>query len=214
MNEGWQRIDGLSRELALAVELKDPVRGGRPRGDPAVSAAEADDPPYRNRSGFYLFFDLPETSVTVEVDGGDLYRDRSKTVDLTAASFDRASAVSVSLDPTPGYPFPAGLTRVRGTVLDGEATVAGASVSVENHSRTVETTEAGEFVYYFDDVSQDDIERFDPKPKDDTNVVTRYYKPGGAHPTFHVDGPAGAFDQSVKVEVGQLTTRDLTYPED
>lgn len=214
MSEGWQRVDELGRELALAVELTDAVSGGRATGDPAVRVAEVDERPVRNRSGYYLFFDLPEIAVTLEVDGGDRYRDASTTVDLAADSFDRGEAVQLPLEPTPAYPFPAGLTRVRGTVLDGGATVGGATVSVDGHSRTVETTDAGEFVYYFEDVTAEAIDLVDPKPDDDTNLVTRYYKPGGAHPTFHVDGPPGTFDQSVKVEAGTVTAEALRYPDD
>lgn len=211
MSEGWHLVDDLSRELSLAVEVTDGVVGGRPLGEPQVRVEAADERPFRNRSGSYLFFDLPAGVVTVAVDGGERYRDASTTVDLAADDFDRGEAVDLTLEPTPAYRFPPWLTRVRGTVLDGDAPVAGATVTVEDHDRTVTTTESGEYAYYFDAVGADDIERVDPQPADPTNAVTRYYQPGGDHPTFHVDGPPGAFDQTVEVEVGSLTTTDLTY---
>lgn len=214
MSERWQRVDGLTRDLALAVELTDGVTGGRPVGEPSVRVEASDAEPYRNRSGYYLFFDLPEETVTVLVDGGDRYRDATISVDLGAEDFDVGEAASLTLEPTPAYQFPTGLTLARGTVLDGEVPVADATVSVADHDRTVTTTAAGEYVYYFDEVSGDDIERVDPEPDDDTNVVTRYYKPDGAHPTFHVDGSPGTFDQDVKVEVGQATVQNLRYPDD
>lgn len=209
MSERWRKVDELSRDLALAVDLTDEVTGGQPAGEFAVRVEEADERPVRNPSGYYLFFDLPEAELTVAVDGGDRYHDASRKVDLEPAggARDPGDAVELTLAPTPSYRFPAGLTRVRGTVLDGSTVVPGADVSVAGHQRTVTATDAGEFVYYFDvdrsDVTRDDV--------DNDNEKERVYRPGGADPEFVVDGAPGQMRRSVVVEVGRLTTRDLNY---
>jgi len=214
MSEDWRRVEQFTRDLALAVRPVDVVAGGRPAGDLRVRVEGEAERPVRKPDGHYLFFDLPPAEVTVAVDGGDRYRDATKTVTLDPDAEDAqdpGQAVEVSLAPSAAYPFPPGLTRVRGTVRDGDTPVSGADVSVANVSRTFETTDAGEFVYYFDDVDADDVERWDPDPDDPDNPVERLYKPGGSHPQFVVDGPPGRVRRSVRVEVGTLTTTDLEY---
>lgn len=215
MAEGWRRVEDVSRTLSLAVQLTDGVVGGRPRGDFRVRVDGVDERPHRNPSGYYLFFDLPPEEVTVTVDGRDRFRDAAESVNLDPTdddTHDPGDALEVVLEPTAAYPFPSGLTRVRGTVRDTDDTpVPGATVTVADHDRSLETGESGEFFYYFDGVVDDDIVRRDPLPDDPTNVVNRLYRPGGADPTFVVDGPPGHLEQSVEVAVGTLTTWDLTY---
>jgi hypothetical protein len=193
--------------------LYDGVVGGNPIGDedPVISVVEADERPVRNLSGYYLFFDLPQSEITISVDGGETYRDRTKTVNLAPNMHDPGDAVELSLDPTTSYPFPPGLTRVRGTVRNNGTPVPGATVSVTNHPQSFETTEDGEFVYYFNNIDHADIERINPDPSDPNSVARRLYKPGGTHPEFHADGTPGSIQRPIQVEVGTLTTTDINY---
>lgn len=206
MPEGWRQVDSFTRDLSLAVQLTDGVVGGRPVGNPTVRVQGVDEEPFRNRSGYFLFFDLPEEEVTVTVDGGDSYFDASQKVPLDPAAsdtHDTGEAVELTLEPTPSYQFPAGLTRVRGTVWDGSSRLSGVTVSVDSSSRSTTTTAAGEFVYYFDDIDRANISV-------ESSTGDRLYRPGGSDPTFVVDGgPPGGFSQSVRVEVGRLTIEDL-----
>lgn len=212
MADDWEYATSVSFDLALAVHLTDSVTDGPPVGDPVVRVDEADDPPTRTRGGYYVFTQLPDEEVTVTVDAGDQYQDASQSVDLDPAggARDPGNPVEFSLDPTPAYQFPSGLTRVRGTVFDGTDPVSGATVTVADHSLTVETTDAGEFVYYFD-VAAEDVVRYDPDPKDPANPVERRYRPDGSHPEFVVDGDPGTVTENVVVEVGTCTTHDLHY---
>lgn len=214
MPEGWREVSSVSMDLSLAVRLTDGVVGGRPSGMQTVRIEESDEEPIQNASGYYLFFDLPATSLTLTVDGGTQYQDVSTSVDLdpTGGARDPGEPKEVTLEPTTAYEFPPGLTRVRGTVRDDSGPVAGATVLVTDHTRSVETSADGEFVYYFDSVTQADVVRHDPNPKDPANPVERRYKPKGSHPEFVVDGDPGTFSESVVVEVGTLTTHDLVYP--
>jgi len=205
MREGWRRVGGFSHDLALAVELTDGVVGGPPVGDPTVRVDGVDEEPYRKGSGSHLFFDLPPTDVTVEIDGGERYRDTSRTVNVNPgnSAYDPGTAEEFVLEPTTRYSFPAGLTRVRGRVLQNNQPVAGADVSVQGFGRSVPTTETGEFVYYFDGIDHTDVVR-------DQNTGERYVKPGNAHPVFAVSWSGGGFTQTVTVRPGRLTTEDLT----
>lgn len=213
MSEGWRKVDELIRDLALSVHLIDEVTGERPVGKQRVSVAETDERPIRNRSGYYLFFNLPEADVTVEVDSGDLYHDTSTTVDWDPVDreFNSGNPIELTLSPTVAYTFPEGLTHVRGTVLDGTTPVGGATVTVSEHARTVESTEAGEFFYYFEDIEVDDIEHEDVSDSDEEADFRRFYRPDGSNPEFEVDGGPGQIQHSFPVEVGRLTTHDLEY---
>jgi hypothetical protein len=214
MSEGWRKVDELSRDLMLAVRVTDGVTNGQPVHDPEVRVRGVDEQPVRNLSGYYLFFDLPEEEVTVTVAGGDRYHDATTTVDLDpggGSAHDPGDAVELTVAPTPAYQFPAGLTRVRGTIFDGNATVPEGEVTVAGHPQTTTTTEAGEFVYYFDDIDSNDIVRADI---DGDSQDERVYRPSGSDPVFEVtrsQGQPRAIQRSVTVEVGTRTTRDLNF---
>lgn len=224
MSEGWRKVDELSRDLALAVRVTDAVTGGQPVGNPEVRIQGVDERPARNLSGYYLFFDLPEEEVTVTVDAGDEYHDASTKADLDPTSDDfqdPGEATGIALEPTPAYQFPAGLTRVRGTLLktagNQSMPVPGAEITVlappgQNQSdmRTVRTTDAGEFVYYFDDIDSSEVVR---PVVDGVKKDKRVYRPGGSDPVFEVTagGSLGQIQRSVTVEVGRLTTQNLNF---
>lgn len=214
MSESWRKVGDLSRSLSLAVRVTDGVTGSRPVHEPEVRVREVAERPARNLSGYHLFFDLPDEEVTVTAKGGDRYHDASTTVDLDPEGdsvHDPGDAVELALVPTPSYEFPAGLTRVRGTVFDGSTAVPGAEVTVAGHSQTTTTTGAGEFVYYFDDVDSSEIVRADI---DGDNGEERVYRPSGSDPVIEVSRPQGqpqAIQRSVTVEVGKRTTRNLNF---
>lgn len=213
MRKGWRKVDELTRDLALPVRLIDEITGDRPVGEQQVSVAEADERPIRNRSGYYLFFDLPEADVTVNIDGGDLYHDTSTTAqwDPVDREFNSGDPLELTLSPTAAYAFPGGLTLVRGTVLDGTTHVGGATVTVSGHARTTESSKDGEFVYYFSDIEINDIEHVDVSDPGEEADFRRFYRPGGSDPEFEVDGTPGRIQPSFPVEVGRLTTHDLEY---
>lgn len=206
MREGWRHVGTVEHDLSLAVRLTDGVVGGRPVGDPTVRVDGVDEVPYENRSGYHLFFDLPATTVTVRVDGGHRYQDVSRSVPVDpSGSFDPGTAEEFVLEPTTRYSFPAGLTRVRGRVFDGGSPVPDATVSVTGFSRSIQTTDIGEYVYYFNEVSHTHVEF-------DQSSGNRYLKPGGSHPEFTVSWSSGSFNVPVKVRPGRRTKAKLTPP--
>ena len=218
MSERWRKVGEFRNELSLAVGLTDAVTGGQPVGDVDVTITGVDEQPVRNRSGYYLFFDLPAEERTVTVDGGEQYQNASTLVELDPSSHDPGEATELTLEPTTAYQFPAGVTRVRGTVFEKQPNgdlvpVPGADVSVVGHTRTVRTNDAGEFVYYFD-VENVDVVHADTD-NDSTTPKVRVYRPGGSDPEFTFDpdpsDSQSGFSDSFPVEVGRLTTHDLVY---
>jgi hypothetical protein len=74
------------------------------------------------------------------------------------------------------------MTRVRGTLRKDGSPVSGAAISVENHSRTFETTAAGEFVYYFDDIDREDVERPTPQSNGSNSSNPNAGNPNAGNP--------------------------------
>lgn len=67
----------------------------------------------------------------------------------------RAQRALATLAPTPSYPFPAGATLLRGTVLAGTTPLAGATVErvpSESPGENAVTDANGEFVLFFTDI--------------------------------------------------------------
>lgn len=158
----WETVTRMSEtttNLSFAVLLVDAVTGGRPTGDVSVGLATAPDAAVENPSGFHLFLDLETDPVTLVVDGGDRYVDERRTVyhvgsppsdEAGVEIDDPGTPVVVTLAPTPAYQFPAGTTRLRGTVTDGtdDTPVGGATVSLEGFDGKARTTDAGEFALH------------------------------------------------------------------
>lgn len=149
----------LTTTLSFAVDLVNPVTGGRPGDDVTVSLADAPAEPVTNPSGFRLFFEVAEDPVTLRVDGGDRFFDEQTTVPHgglhTGDQPPDPEVVQIELTPTPAYQFVPGTTLLRGVVTDnplpngdgvGDATVSLADIPTEESSVNAPTTESGEYV--------------------------------------------------------------------
>lgn len=155
-----QRIEAV---LAFALRLTDAFTGLEPRGrvDISLNGSRIDAP--RNRSGYYLFLNLPlnnpngsAANYRLEV-RSDFYFPALQE-NIRPREMDRRNPVlSLILDPMPFYPFPAGSTLTRGTVQDlAGHPVAGAVVEIRNSTIQTATAASGEFVLYFGRIVPDD----------------------------------------------------------
>lgn len=147
--------------LSFAVDLVDPVTGGRPGDEVTVSLTDAPAEPVTNPSGYRLFIEVAEDPVTLVVDGGDRFFDEQTTVPHgskeSGGQSPEPETVTIVLTPTPAYQFAAGTTLLRGIVTEDPlpegARVADATVSLainpaEDEDETIEvpTTASGEYV--------------------------------------------------------------------
>lgn len=148
----------LTTTLSFAVDLINPVTSGRPGDDVSVSLADAPAEPVTNPSGFRLFFEVAEDSVTLHADGGDRFFDEQTIVTHGSLHTDDQppdpEVVQVELTPTPAYQFAPGTTLLRGVVTDdplpdgdgvGDATVSLADIPTKESSVDAPTTESGEY---------------------------------------------------------------------
>lgn len=164
--------------LSFAVRLEDAFTGERPDEGVGVALASGAAEPVRNASGYLLFLDLSADVVRLTVDGGDRYRDETRTVVLDGEPPDDApdedvvvvadpsEPVVVELSPTPAYEFPSSATVVRGHVRDAAGDpVEGARVSLREFPGRTTTTDTGEYALFVP-VSAENVRR-----RDGENVV-------------------------------------------
>lgn len=147
----------VETSLAVAVDLRDGVAGGRPTGSPSVSLADRPETFTRTPSGYHVLSDLPADvgEVTVVVDDCDAHLTERRTVDLDG---DRSTPETVELLPSPAYPFGSGATVVRGFVSDESgAPIAGATVTIQERDERTRTNTAGEYAVGIRSIESDDV---------------------------------------------------------
>ncbi len=138
--------------LSLAVSLVDDYTDGRLTG--SVELFLDEKKALLNPSGYYLLLDVADGDYTLRVQT-DYYSSQEQDVTLPLSG---EPAIELTLKPTPAYPFPRGATLIRGIVQDNdEKPVPGATVEIEGKGIENKTTEKGEFVIYFKNLTEEDI---------------------------------------------------------
>jgi hypothetical protein len=118
--------DIISRQVAFAVELLDPVTGALISTPATVSVDGLPIGPLNNLSGRFVFLAQPGTAGTVRVDLHGLpYESISSPAPAPGQNLLR-----LTLQPTPLYPFDASATVINGILTDGGAPVVGAQIGV------------------------------------------------------------------------------------
>jgi len=141
-----------STRLSLAVSVVDDYTDRHLTGD--VELALAEKRALVNPSGYYLFLDVADGNYILKVQA-DYYFSQEQDVTLPLSG---EPVIELTLKLTPAYPFPRGATLIRGIVRDtdgkpvSEATVEVVGKGIEN-----KTTEEGEFVLYFKNLTEEDI---------------------------------------------------------
>lgn len=190
--------------LSLAVRLEDELAPARRvMGEVAVSVQDRPWRPSRNASGDFLFLDLPPGRVTVRVRPA-LYLDESREVVLPLAT-PLLPVLTLKLEPSWRYPFPAGATLVQGLVQEaGGAPIAGAAVTLTGRGMSSRSGQDGRFVIALTGLTEDDV-----------SVVggRRLVKAGTNGTTFTVTVQHSAY-QPVTTGIGEIEegTRVVVAP--
>lgn len=146
----------FTTRLSLAVSLIDEYTGKQPIGPVKVYLEGQELKHVKNRSGYYLFLDLPGNEYQVRVEA-EYYFEDGTAVNLPDLD-PKNPVVQFKLKPRPCYPFSNGTTLIRGMVRDIEENAApGASVEIVGKDVSNITTEKGEFVLYFKGLTEEDI---------------------------------------------------------
>lgn len=142
--------------LRAALRLIDTFTESEPIGEIRLFLNGISIEPVKNLSGYYLFFDLPGDEPVIRVIS-QYYFPGTQTV--TPADLDPLSPlIEILLTPGVSYPFPPGVTLIRGSVVDGTGTpVINAQVRVQGKDVTTITDRRGEFVLFFTHLSPGDV---------------------------------------------------------
>ena len=146
----------ITTRLSLAVALIDGYTGKQPIGYVKIFIKDQNLKAFKNRSGYYLFFNLPDGEYTVRSDSEYYFDEETpvKSSDLDPLN----PVVSIRLEPKPSYPFPSGATLIRGMVQNSNRNPASeAKVEIAGKEVSNRTTVKGEFVLYFNALTEDDI---------------------------------------------------------
>lgn len=210
------KLGEITTRVSLAVELTDSFTDRPPLGTPRVRIENRNMTPIRTPSHFHVFTDLPADTVTVRIDSEDRYlpeRIEDVTVkdlidpatDIDPSDPATLPLVQVDLIPAPPYRFPAGTTRIRGSVSDSAGDpVPEADLTVPTLEASTRTTDTGEFVLFLTGLTDEDV-----RAADNDRLVTV----DGGDPTIEVEHPdLGATSESVTVPEGTLTVRHIAYP--
>lgn len=142
--------------LSFAVSLIDEFAAEQPIGDTRVFIKDRNLKSIKNRSGYHVFFNLPDEKFNVCVESENYFEEE---ISVKLSDFNRLNpAKTITLKPKPSYPFPPGATLIRGMVKDSNGNfVSGAKVEVIGMKISNKTTAKGEFVLYFNVLTEEEI---------------------------------------------------------
>lgn len=150
--------DVRSLTLSFAVWVIDDYTKEKPAGRIRMEIKETGKKASQNLSGYYFFTGLDVGKYTLSIKP-ELYFPEEITVDMSAFSDPKKPVVEingkteVALKPSPGYPFPASATLVRGQIESSSGKpVAGLRVGVNGKEIENLTDGRGEFVLYFKNI--------------------------------------------------------------
>jgi len=146
----------ITTRVSFAVALTDEYTDGPPIDSNRVFIKEQEIRAIKNRSGYYVFLNLSEGEYKVQVESEYYFREEAivKPSNLEPLN----PVVSVTLKPTPFYPFASGATLIRGMIQDSDGnSISGAELEVIGKEVNSKTTNKGEFVLFFKSLSEEDI---------------------------------------------------------
>jgi hypothetical protein len=151
----------ITRKVLLVAALTDRYTGSRPSGDTTVFINTKYKPinAIRNPSGYYVFTRLPEGEFVVNVESPYYFAGKKTLTPSDLGGLDTMNPViDIILEPNPSYPFPANATLIRGMVRDRQGhPIPGAQVEITGRKNGTQTTPKGEFVLFFNKLTEEDI---------------------------------------------------------
>jgi hypothetical protein len=141
MSNGNMILESDTTRLSLAVYLQDGFSKVEPIGRAEVQIPGLKKKPLRNPSSYYLFLDLDQDVGPIKIEAQGL-----------------KDPLVIRLLPGPSYPFPPGETLVRGILRDSDMNpMPYARLSWNSNKIESMTSEKGEFVIYFRDLTEEDV---------------------------------------------------------
>ncbi len=158
------KSDSIVSKLSLAIRCSDDLSADKNTiGELSVETLGFRKPVIMNPLGYFLFLDIPEGNSTVKIQG-HYYTETSLAITCTQGKI-KAGAQSINpnmplmdlpLSPKALYPFPAGMTIVKGKVVNAQNDpVIGTTVSVNGRTENGITEADGGFYISFPTMTSD-----------------------------------------------------------
>ncbi len=111
-------------------------------------------PIFKHSTGYFLFINFPEGEYTVSA-GGNYYRREDFLLDTKIVQPDQPF-VDIFLNPKANYPFPEGMTVLKGKIVDmDDRPLFEASITIEGMTQNAISEETGGFFILFDAIDED-----------------------------------------------------------
>ena len=165
-------LERIESSLTLAVMLKDDLSPDKTvSGDLFLSVPRKRKAIIKNSTGHFLLIDLPEVNQTI-IGGGDYYNQSSLNIDYKQGALfvdnnridPKNPVASITLSPRSNYPFPKGMTILRGKLIDTEnEPISQASISVVKMNISAISDDSGEYFIQFTALDADKTVTLDIK---------------------------------------------------
>ncbi len=123
-------------------------------GDVSVIASGIKEDIIEHSTGYFLFTDLLEGTYQITA-GGTFYKYDNFTIDTTSINPEQPF-VDIFLNPNANYPFPEGITVLKGKITDTEyKPLPEASITIEDMTESAISEDNGNFFIVFDSIGED-----------------------------------------------------------
>lgn len=170
--ESFIHLEQKIKRPSVVFYLIDDFTKDKPTGKIEVSIEGMNIKPVMNRSGYYIFFGLPEMELEFVIKAEGFEEKREKIL----IKKDSPTIKTISLIPLPAYSFPSGSTIIRGTVFEeGTANpieVVMVTLTIFGRNKQMTTTGGGRFVIYLNELNENRITKKNGNyiVKDNTNT--------------------------------------------
>lgn len=152
--DSFMQLEQKIKKPSVVFYLIDDFTGNKPTGNIEVSIDGIDTKPVRNRSGYYIFFGLPEMKLEFVIKADGFEEKREKVL----IKKDSPAIKTINLIPLSAYSFPSGSTIIRGTVFEeGTAKpIEGVMVSLNifGKNKQMATARDGKLVIYLNELNE------------------------------------------------------------
>lgn len=151
-------LERIRKRLSMAVMPKDDIAPDKKViGDVFLKFSKASGVRktiIKHSTGYFLFINFPEGEYNITA-GGKYYRQENFQIDTRTVQRDKPF-VDVFLNPKANYPFPEGITVLKGQIVDmDDRPLFEASITIEGMTESAISEDRGDFFIQFNTIDED-----------------------------------------------------------
>lgn len=152
-------LERIRENLSMAVMLKDDLTPDKMViGEVFIKVPGAKKSPIKHNTGYFLLLDLPDGRKYSIIAGGKFYKEKEyKKEEIDPKSLNpQQPFVDVFIEPNAGYPFPEGLTVLKGKIVDLEyKPIPDVTIKVKDMAEDAISEGNGDFFIHFKIFAED-----------------------------------------------------------